>query len=70
VAAGRDGADPREVARALLLIEVGVALLGLSRVPKRVLIVLGFEVGDGDVGRWTMDLRNAYWDLVEEETTN
>jgi len=28
------------------------------------------QVGDGDVGRWTMDLRNAYWDLVEEETTN
>ena len=28
------------------------------------------QVGDGGVGRWTMDLRNAYWDLVEEETTN
>lgn len=28
------------------------------------------QVGGGGVGRWTVGLRNAYWDLVEEETTN
>ena len=27
-------------------------------------------VGGGGVGRWTMDLRTAYWELVEEETAN
>jgi branched-chain amino acid aminotransferase len=27
------------------------------------------QIGDRSVGQFTKDFRNAYWDLVEEETT-